>query len=107
MILNRRPLPNRRENVTVEVKWCGVEFTVTPGYDPETGDLAEVFADCPKGGQMAFTLADACVLISVALQHGITVDQISKSLSRVPDTFVGGDASLPASPVGAIIEALA
>lgn len=55
---------------------------------------------------MQSTLADACVLISIALQHGITTHQLAKSLARVPDVFAGGDATLPASPIGAILGAL-
>jgi len=103
----RHPPPSRRHNITQAVEWHGIAFTVTPGFDPQTGALCEVFADTRKGGDMAATLADACVLISIALQHGITANQLSKSLARSPDTFAGGDATLPASPIGAIMDAIA
>ena len=103
----RQTPPNRRPNITVQTEWQGISFSVTPGYNPETADVCEVFADTAKGGQMQATLADACVLISIALQHGVTLDQLSKSLARVPDVVAGGGATLPASPIGAIMEALA
>ncbi len=98
--------PNRRPNITIAAEWQGIGFSITAGYDPRTADLCEVFADTDKGGQMQATLADACVLISIALQHGITTDQLAKSLARVPNVMAGGDATLPASPIGAILEAL-
>lgn len=104
--MSRATPPNRRPNITVAAEWGGIGFTITAGYDPRTADLCEVFADTPKGGQMQSTLADACVLISIALQHGITTHQLAKSLARVPDVFAGGDATLPASPIGAILGAL-
>ena len=75
--------------------------------DPATGAPMEVFADTTKGGQMAATLADACVVISIALQHGIGVDALSKSLGRVPVLWGAEGQDAPASPVGAILEAIA
>lgn len=96
--------PNRRPNITTPAEWQGHAFTVTAGYDPATANLCEVFADTPKGGQMQATLADACVLISIALQHGITTAQLAKSLARELDLQAGGEQ--PASPIGAILEAM-
>jgi hypothetical protein len=100
----RTALPQRRPNATRAVEWDGHAFTVTVGFDPATGQCAEVFADTPRGGQMAATLADACVVISIALQHGISPADLGKSLGRVPLTWGDGDA--PASPIGAIVEAI-
>jgi hypothetical protein len=101
----RKTLPNRRPNLTRAVQWDGHDFTVTIGIDPATGAPAEVFADTRKGGQMQATLADACVLISLALQHGIAPADLAKSLGRVP-AWNGNDNTAPASPVGAVVEAL-
>ncbi len=101
----RKHLPQRRPNVTRNVQWDAHSFTVTIGYDPETGAVAEVFADTPSGGDMAFTLADACVLISIALQHGIAPAELAKSLGRVPVLWAEGETQ-PASPLGAIVEAI-
>lgn len=99
----RLPLPNRRPSITAETTWTAQDgsahpFTVTIGLDLE-GRPREVFANHAKGA-MAATLADACVLISIALQHGITPQALGKSLGRVPLW----EADAPASPLGTIIE---
>lgn len=99
----RSALPNRRPSVTAETIWTAQDgsahpFTVTIGFDPQ-GKPQEVFANHAKGA-LAAMLADACVLVSIALQHGITPDALGKSLGRVPVW----DADAPASPLGTIIE---
>ena len=99
----RATLPNRRPSETIAADWQGHPFTVTVCYEPSSGLAREVFADSQKGGQMQATIADACVLISIALQHGIPPDALAKSLSRVPDLVNGAGADLPGSPIGAII----
>jgi hypothetical protein len=53
---------------------------------------------------MRAVLADACVVISIALQHGISASDLAKSLGRVPNLAAEGDA--PASPIGTILEAI-
>lgn len=102
----RTALPHRRSNITRAVEWNGHSFTVTIGLDPVTWQPAEVFADTAKGGDMAAALADACILISIALQHGIGVEAMSKSLGRIPVIWGGEGSDAPASPVGAVLEAL-
>lgn len=95
--------PTRRPNITVQADWGAHPISVTVGLHPDTAQPIEVFADTLKGGQMQATVADACVLISIALQHGISVDELSKSLAREPDLFRGGDATVAASPIGVIV----
>lgn len=104
--MTRQTLPQLRSNVTRAVEWSGHAFTVTIGLHPETWQPAEVFADTAKGGDMAAALADACVLISIALQHGIAPAALAKSLARVPVLWGDEGQDAPASPVGAIIEAV-
>ena len=103
--MTRKPLPQRRSNITRTVKWDAHEFSVTVGFDPDTWQPLEVFADTRKGGQMAATLADACVVVSIALQHGISPAELAKSLGRTPVLWKEGETQ-PASPVGAIVEAI-
>lgn len=103
--MTRRPLPARRRNETVNVEWAAPDgsshdFAVTIGYDGN-GAAKEVFCNHAKGA-MAATLADACVLVSIALQHGIPLDALAKSQGRAPSWQ--GDT--PASPIGTIIEAI-
>ena len=102
--MTRAHLPNRRPSDTIATEWDGHPFTVTLGFDPESLAVREVFADTAKGGQMQSTLADACVLISIALQHGITPAALAKSISRCPDLLRGDGAELPASPIGTILD---
>ena len=104
--MTRATLPQCRPNITRVVQWDGHEFSVTIGIDPATGQPAEVFADTAKGGQMQATIADACVVISIALQHGVTAADLAKSLGRVPVLWGDEGATQPASPVGAVVEAI-
>lgn len=101
----RTPLPNRRPTLILDVVWNGHPLTVGVGYDLD-GNPRDAFADTQRGGDMAATLNDTCVLISIALQHGIAPEALAKSLGRVPDVLAGGGATAPASPVGAVMEAV-
>ncbi len=58
-------------------------------------------------------LADAAVVISVALQHGIPAQSLAKSIGRLPPGPVtpaeldqGQPGRLPASPIGAALDLL-
>lgn len=104
--MTRAALPNCRSNVTRTVHWDGHEFTVTIGLDPVTWQPAEVFADTAKGGQMHVTIADACVWASIAMQHGVTPAELAKSLGKVPVPGAPKGTTGPASPLGAIVEAI-
>jgi hypothetical protein len=99
----RAVLPTRRPSATLEAEWEGHPFTVTIGYYLD-GTPGEVFADTPNGGQMQATLSDACVLISVALQNGISPEALAKSLAKAP--IPGQPGEKCASPVGVIVEAI-
>lgn len=105
--MHRKSLPQRRPNAAIATDWNGHSISVTVGYWPD-GTPGEVFADTTRGGDMQATIADCCVIISIALQHGVTLAALGKSLGRVPDVINGQDApDLPASPIGAIVEAMA
>lgn len=97
----RNRLPNRRPSVTRKITWDQHRFYVTIGFDPKTGDTREVFyADGQRtGSQLQHAIQDACVLVSLLLQHGMSPDQIGKSLSTAP---VMGE-ERPASVIGTIV----
>ncbi len=103
----RTPLPNVRSNITRAVEWSGHAFTVTIGFDPTTWQPAEVFADAGKGGDMHVTIADACVWASLLLQFGATPEDLRRSLGEVPVLGAAKGTVGPASPLGAIAEAIA
>lgn len=103
----RVPLPDRRQNLTVEVVFGGQGLTVCMGFDP-AGTVREVFAAGHKAGSdMRHVIDDACVIISIALQNGITVEALAKSLGRVPIPGFDEAGAAPASPIGAILGAIA
>lgn len=102
----RLTLPPRRRNVTQKVVFRQRDFTLTIGYDA-AGRAKEVFAGGHlEGSDMQATIADACVVISVALQHGVAADALAKSLGTVPVWGPKGDTEAPASVIGAILKAL-
>lgn len=106
--MTRQRLPDRRPSANVRVEWVTPSathtFYVTLGYDPSDARIREVFySDGMKSGADLRSMAqDACVLISLLLQHGLTPDEIGKSLAVAPVM----DEVRPASLVGAVIEAI-
>ena len=103
--MNRTPLPTRRPNITTEALWNDHLITVTVGFDRQRRPK-EVFANTLRGGAIAASLADAAVLISIALQHNISPADLGKSLGRVPAWINGEQVEAPASPVGTIVACL-
>ena len=104
----RQRLPARRPNQTRVIRWAGsddqpTEFSVTVGYFLD-GRPGEVFANGLRvGSSMQSLLEDACVAVSIALQHGVTPEALAHSMGRVPITK---KETRPASIIGAIAEVL-
>ena len=95
----RRTLPQRRAAETFGMRFWNQPFTVTVGFYPD-GTPGEVFIDGGKTGQdIQSTARDAAVVLSLALQHGITAASIRHAVTRNGS----GEA---ASIVGAIADAL-
>ena len=103
--MTRTRLPHRRRSETRELRHAGHAFSVTVGFDPAAQPL-EVFAD-GRTSQLGQAIADACVAISLALQQGCPPEVLAQAMGRMPDPARGPSASAPASPLGAIAEALA
>ena len=102
----RRPLPNRRMAETYGLDVGGKRLTATIGYFPE-GLPAELFLSGAKDGSgMSAILEDASVVISIALQHGVSAAALAKSIARIPESL-DGPAIKPASPIGAALDLLA
>lgn len=96
----RRPLPGRREQVVVPVTHEPIECTISVGYLCGEVRACEVFGDGIKGGShFEALLDDICILISLALQHGLTPEQLQHHLSRHSDES-------DASAIGAIVRAI-
>jgi hypothetical protein len=103
----RHQLPDRRPAVTVLATWQteggGHKIHLTAGYDLE-GRLREVFyADGQKtGAGLRDVVQDACVLVSLLLQHDVPLDQIAKSMASETIYFK----TVPTTIIGTIVRAL-
>jgi hypothetical protein len=97
----RHALPMRRRCETFEVAFGGLtkSHTVSVGYYDDNRP-GEVFINGGKSGEAVEAIArDGAVLLSMALQHGVSLDTISHAITRD-----GQDA--PASIVGAVVDRL-
>ncbi|MCH8998776.1 MAG: ribonucleotide reductase [Proteobacteria bacterium] len=93
----RRRLPNRRENKTVDLVFEGQRYHVTVGFDLD-GRPREVFCHGSKvGSSMDLILDDACVALSLLLQHGVDPQSLAHSMGRLGD---GAAASI----IGALVD---
>jgi hypothetical protein len=100
--MTRERLPNRRPNETTTLVFGGLRFAVTIGFFPADGRPGEVFASGAKSGcDLDYLLDDACVALSLLLQHGVEPAALANSMGRV------GDGVTPASLIGALADRLA
>jgi hypothetical protein len=98
--MNRRRLPNKRAALAVSFEHNAIRYRAHIGFFDD-GAPAELFVDAvarPNSAVDAFA-ADASILISLLLQTGSTVAEISHSLRRNPD-------GSPASVIGQAVAAL-
>jgi hypothetical protein len=93
----RERLPNRRPNETQEFDRDGINITLTVGYKPD-GTPGEVFLNADRADSMLDVLmSDAAIIASIALQHGVPIQQIAHALKR--DKF-----GIASSPIGAALD---
>ncbi len=98
--MTRARLPDRRPAETFDLEHAGQRFTVTVGFYPD-GRPGEVFTHGTKtGSTLDGLLADACVVVSCLIQHGVAPGELAKSMGRL------GNADA-ASIIGAVIDLLA
>ena len=70
--MTRARLPDRRPSVTMELVHDCRPYSVTIGFDLWTGKIGEVFTHGAKiGSAMDGILDDACIALSLLLQHGV------------------------------------
>lgn len=103
----RHVLPTRRHAETKRVTTMeGHTVYLSIGYDPKDPTRPrEVFysAGFKSGSTLEFQIQDACVMLSLLLQHGLKPEDVAKSLSRSEQP----DGSMVyASVIGLIVEAL-
>lgn len=103
----RHYLPKRRlaETITVHPS-DGNPVTLSIGYDPaDPNRPREVFysGGYKSGSQLEFHVSDACVLMSLLLQHGLQPEAIAHALAR---TELPNGSTTCASIIGLIAEQL-
>jgi len=89
----RRELPNRRAHDLRDFVFRGLKYSVGVGRF-FTGEIAEIFISCNKPGSTADeTAKDAAIVVSIALQHGASLQTLAHSAMRDdsgnPTTAVG------------------
>ena len=99
----RERLPNRRMQITDVVDWQGSRWTVSVGFDRK-GQAREVFIKGVKvGSALDAIMDDACVMLSLLMQAGVSAGQLALHLGRE-----GVDPTAPAaSPLGLVVQACA
>ena len=110
----RQRLPNRRPSHIETLKAAGQTFTACVGFNPATGQAREIFLNGGKeGSQFDAILADAATIISVALQYGVPIAALARTVGRAPNaaTMPGSidqlkASSQPASAIGAALNLL-
>ena len=100
--MSRQRLPERRPSVTTTFVHDCRSYAVTFGFDPSTGRIGEVFTHGAKvGSAMDGILDDACIALSLLLQHGVEPTALATSMGRF------GDGKTPASVIGALADLIA
>lgn len=98
----RERLPDRRPAVTVKLVFDGTSYATTLGIDLRNMRVAEVFTHGARiGSGMDRILDDACVALSLLLQHGVEPTALASSMGRL------GDGKAPASIIGALADLIA
>jgi len=98
--MTRTRLPDRRSAETARLEYDGTQFMVTIGFYPD-GRPGEVFTHGARSGSnMDALLADACVVVSCLIQHGVEPRALASSMGRL------GTAE-PASVIGAVVDLVA
>lgn len=98
---DRRVLPMRRRSETFEIAFGGLKGShiITVGFYDD-GSIGEVFVNGGKSGELVEAIArDGAVLLSMALQHGASLDTIRHAITR-------DSQDAPSSIIGAVVDRL-
>jgi hypothetical protein len=99
--MTRERLDNRRPSITFDFQCGPHHYIATVSYFPGTNQLAEIFLGNGRAGSDVDAAAkDSAVVASIALQHSVPIETISRALLRDPR----GNAS---SPLGQALDILA
>ena len=110
--MTRARLPNRRMSESRDITVDGRTFYVMVGYDASAKPRELFIRDAKPGSTIGTLLDDASVVISLALQSGVSPADLAHSMSRAPAAPVmpsdldRGDDRNPESIIGAAIDLL-
>src|SRR5262245_18121127 len=94
----RNHLPSRRPHELFAFEHWGQKFHAGIGYAGDS--IQEIWLNTGKSGTQAETLArDSAVLISIALQYGVLLSAMRRSIMRDLDGAVSG-------PIGKLLDML-
>jgi hypothetical protein len=98
----RRVPPNRRASETISFKWPENGPTYFASCSKgDDGDIYEIFvASARPSSPMADVIRDASIIISILLQHGVHINTIRHSITRLNDNTA-------ASIIGAALDLIA
>jgi len=97
----RERLPYRHKAETFDFQLGHFIFTATLGFYPDNVRVGEVFLNAGKAGtDLHAATRDAAILLSFALQHGATTEEVRNALTRKEDGTADG-------PIGALLDVLA
>lgn len=100
MTVQRQRLPNRRHHEAFSLYHWQQKFHVGIGRD-DKGNIREVWIASGKSGTQAETLArDSAVILSIALQHGVGIDELRHAVMRDANGSASG-------PIGTLLDLLA
>lgn len=97
---DRDILPNRRLSENLEFERDGSRYRMTVGYHP-SGEVGEIFLNADRAESLLDVLVnDAAILVSLCLQHGVTLAKITHAVKR-------DKLGLASSPIGAALDRIA
>ena len=103
-LLLRDPLPTRRFGESLSFQHRGLHFNATVGRRT-SGEIAEVFLNIAptRGGKYGsdgdLSARDAAVAVSLALQHGVSLETLERAMGKELD-------GSPSTPIGKLLEIL-
>lgn len=107
----RERLPSRRRSETFDIvhedtSGAKSPYLLTVGlYDDDR--IGEVFIDSPKNGStLGLICHDAAVVISIALQHGASIEELRASVARQSDDILA-NGHAPQSVIGSVLDEMA
>lgn len=103
--MTRQTLPNRRSSISFTLAFQGEQYDVTTGFYDD-GRFGEIFINrirdktaAKLGLHLEAICRDSAILMSRALQNGVSLAELKHSITRDDD-------STPMSIVGAIIDSI-